>query len=164
MPARPPAPMPPPPSSQITMLRQLAGIALGEANPVAPGQVTPGQQQVLGAWQQNANSDYSQYMMDRGFTAVADNPGVLFSEEALAAQAQWSSMDAKGALDALGVSAKDWDEYQKLEEQAKKRKMGLIMGAVELVAGAAITYFSGGTLASVGVGMMASGAKSMSSS
>lgn len=156
--------MPPLASSQITMLRQLAGIALGEANPVAPGQVTPGQQQVLGAWQQNANSDYSQYMMDRGFTAVADNPGVLFSEEALAAQAEWSSMDAKGALDALGVSAKDWDEYQKLEEQAKKRKMGLIMGAVELVAGAAITYFSGGTLASVGVGMMASGANNVASS
>lgn len=156
--------MPPLPHSQITMLKQLAGIALGEANPVAPGQVTQGQQQVMNAWQENANSDYSQYMMDRGFTAVAEDPSVLFNEDALAAQAEWSSMDAKGALDALGVSAKDWDQYQKLEEQAKKKKMGLIMGAVEMVAGAAITYFSGGTLASVGVGMMASGASSMASS
>lgn len=151
----------PMPSKQETVLRDIAGLALSYANPVAPGQVHPEQQQVLNAWRNNANSDYGQFMANQGLSMIAANPGVLFNEEMATAQSQWSMADAQGALSMLGLSAKDWDEYQKLQAQDKARHNNFLFGAVEFVAGAAMTFFSGGTLAPVGVGMMASGAGSM---
>lgn len=151
----------PMPSKQETVLKDIAGLALSYAQPVAPGQVTGQQKQVLDAWQNNANSDYGQFMANQGLSVIASNPGVLFNEERATAQSQWSMADAKGAMSMLGLSAKDWDAYEKLREEDAKRHSNFIFGAVEFVAGAAITFFSFGSLSVVGVGLMAQGAGSM---
>jgi|SRR5579859_665885 len=151
----------PMPSKQETLLGQLAGLALSYGQGVAPGQVNGQQQQVLSAWRNNAQSDYAQFMANQGLSTIASNPGVLFNEELATAQSQWSMEDAKGALSMLGLSAKDWDEYQKLREEDAKRHGNFIFGAVEFVAGAALTFFSAGTLSYFGVGLMASGVGSM---
>jgi hypothetical protein len=152
------------PSSQESMLKDMANLALSYTTQLGPGQVTAQQQQVLDAWKNNASSDYGQFMANQGMSMAASNPGALFNEESATAQSQWSMQDAQSSMSMLGLSAKDWDDYQKLKEQAEKDQDGLIMGAVMMVAGAAITYFSGGALATVGVGMMASGAKDIGSS
>ena len=149
------------PSKQETVLKDIANLALSYAQPVAPGQVTKQQQQVLDAWKNNAMSDYGQFMANQGLSVIAADPGVLFNEELATAQSQWSMEDAKGALSMLGLSAKDWDEYQKLREEDAKRHSNFLFGAVEFVAGAALTYFSSGALADVGVGLMASGGGQM---
>lgn len=149
------------PSKQETVLRNIAGLALSYADPVGPGQVHPQQQQVLNAWRNNAQSDYGQFMANQGLATVAANPGVLFNEEMATAQSQWSMADAQGALSMLGLSAKDWDEYEKLRAEDAKRHGNFLFGAVEFVAGAAITFFSAGSLSAVGVGMMAGGVGSM---
>jgi hypothetical protein len=148
----------------MSMLKDIASLALSYTTQLGPGQVTGQQQQVLNAWKNNASSDYGQFMANQGLSAAASNPSALFNEESATAQSQWSMQDAQSSMSMLGLSAKDWDEYQKLEEQAEKDKSGLIMGAVMMVAGACVTYFSGGTLATVGVGMMASGASDISKS
>lgn len=149
------------PSKQETMLKDIADLALSYSQPVAPGQVTAQQQQVLSAWRNNAQSDYGQFMANQGLSVVSSNPGVLFNEELATAQSQWSMEDAKGALSMLGLSAKDWDQYEKLREEDAKRHGNFIFGAVEFVAGALITYFSFGTLGAVGIGMMAQGGSQM---
>lgn len=149
------------PSKQETMLKDIANLALSYAQPVAPGQVTKQQQQVLDAWKNNAMSDYGQFMANQGLSVIASNPGVLFNEELATAQSQWSMADAQGALSMLGLSAKDWDQYEKLREEDAKRHSNFIFGAVEFVAGAAITYFSMGTMSAVGVSMMAQGGGQM---
>lgn len=149
------------PSKQETVLKDIANLALSYTQPVAPGQVTKQQQQVLDAWKNNAMSDYGQFMANQGLSVIASNPGVLFNEELATAQSQWSMEDAKGALSMLGLSAKDWDQYEKLREEDAKRHGNFIFGAVEFVAGAALTYFSAGTLSGVGVGMMVSGGGQM---
>ena len=131
------------PTQQSSMLHDLASIALGFANPVAPGQVTPQQKQVLDAWQQNAASDYSQYMASHGFSNVAANPGALFNEEALVAQSQWSVMDTQGAMTALKLSVSDYDQWMKLEEEKKKEK-GALIGKVFEIAGAVVGFVYGG--------------------
>lgn len=149
------------PSKQETVLKDIANLALSYAQPVAPGQVTKQQQQVLDAWKNNAMSDYGQFMANQGLSVIASNPGVLFNEELATAQSQWSMEDAKGALSMLGLSAKDWDQYEKLRAEDEKRHSNFIFGAVEFVAGAALTYFSAGALSGVGVGMMVSGGGQM---
>ena len=131
------------PTQQSSMLHDLASIALGFANPVAPGQVTPQQKQVLDAWQQNAASDYSQYMASHGFSNVAANPEALFNEEALVAQSQWSVMDTQGAMTALKLSVSDYDQWMKLEEEKKKEK-GALIGKVFEIAGAVVGFVYGG--------------------
>jgi hypothetical protein len=146
------------------MLKDIANLALSYTDQLGPGQVTSQQQQVLNAWRNNASSDYGQFMANQGLSMAASNPGALFNEESATAQSQWSMQDAQSSMSMLGLSAKDWDEYQKLHAQDEKDKSGLIMGAVMMVAGACVTYFSGGTLATVGVGMMASGASDISQS
>jgi hypothetical protein len=128
---------------------------------VAPGQVNAQQQQVLSAWRNNADSDYSQFMANQGLSMVSSNPGVLFNEELATAQSQWSMQDAQGALSMLGLSAKDWDEYQKLKEEDEQRHDNFLFGAVETVAGAALTFFSAGTLSAAGVPLMAQGVGAM---
>lgn len=152
----------PMPSKQESVLRDIAGLALSYANPVAPGQVHPEQQQVLNAWRNNANSDYGQFMANQGLSMIASNPGVLFNEEMATAQSQWSMEDAKGALSMLGLSAKDWDEYQKLKAQDEARHNNFLMGAVESIAGAVMMFvpgmqYFGGMLLATGVGTMAGG-------
>src|SRR5574337_151931 len=107
-------------TQQSSMLHDLASISLGFANPVAPGQVTTQQQQVLDAWQQNAQSDDSQYMASHGFSNLSADPGALFNEEALVAQSQWSVMDTKSAMTALKLSASDYEQWRKLEREKKK--------------------------------------------
>lgn len=149
------------PSKQETVLKDIANLALSYAQPVSPGQVTKQQQQVLDAWKNNAMSDYGQFMANQGLSVIASNPGVLFNEELATAQSQWSMEDAKGAMSMLGLSAKDWDEYQKLREEDAKRHSNFIFGAVEFVAGAALEYFSMGTLTAVAAPMMVQGAGSM---
>ncbi|MFP3246920.1 MAG: hypothetical protein RXR20_20570, partial [Paraburkholderia sp.] len=134
----------PMPSKQETLLNQIAGLALSYSQGVAPGQVNAQQQQVLSAWRNNADSDYSQFMANQGLSMVSSNPGVLFNEELATAQSQWSMQDAQGALSMLGLSAKDWDEYQKLKEEDEQRHDNFLFGAVETVAGAALTFFSAG--------------------
>lgn len=151
----------PMPSKQETLLNQLAGLSLSYAQGVSPGQVNSQQQQVLSAWRNNADSDYSQFMANQGLATISSNPGVLFNEELATAQSQWSMQDAQSSLSMLGLSAKDWDEYQKLREEDAKRHGNFIMGAVEFVAGAALSFFSAGTLSGIGVGMMAQGVGSM---
>lgn len=146
------------PSKQESVLRDIANLALSYAQPVAPGQVTRQQQQVLSAWRNNADADYSQFMANQGLSVISANPGVLFNEELATAQSQWSMADAQGALSMLGLSAKDWDEYEKLREEDKKRHNNFLFGAVEMVAGAAITFGSAGALSAAGVGLMAQGA------
>lgn len=149
------------PSKQETVLRDIAGLALSYAQPVTPGGVTTQQNQVLDAWQNNAQSDYGQFMANQGLSVIASNPGVLFNEERSTAQSQWSMQDAQGAMSMLGLSAKDWDAYEKLREEDAKRHSNFIFGAVEFVAGAAITFFSAGSASAIGVGLMAQGAGSM---
>lgn len=149
------------PSKQETMLKDIANLALSYADPVTPGGVHPQQKQVLDAWKNNAMSDYGQFMANQGLSVIASNPGVLFNEEMATAQSQWSMADAQGAMSMLGLSAKDWDAYEKLREEDAKRHSNFIFGAAEFVAGAAITYFSAGALSGVGVGMMASGGGQM---
>ena len=131
------------PSKQETVLKDIANLALSYAQPVSPGQVTKQQQQVLDAWKNNAMSDYGQFMANQGLSVIASNPGVLFNEELATAQSQWSMEDAKGALSMLGLSAKDWDEYQKLREEDAKRHSNFIFGAVEAVAGAVMMFVPG---------------------
>lgn len=130
-------------TQQSSMLHDLASISLGFANPVAPGQVTAQQKQVLDAWQQNAASDYSQYMASHGFSNLSADPGALFNEEALVAQSQWSVMDTKGAMTALKLSASDYDQWMKLEEEKKKEK-GALLGKVFEIAGAVVGFVYGG--------------------
>lgn len=149
------------PSKQETVLKDIANLALSYAQPVSPGQVTKQQQQVLDAWKNNAMSDYGQFMANQGLSVIASNPGVLFNEELATAQSQWSMEDAKGAMSMLGLSAKDWDQYEKLREEDAKRHSNFIFGAVEFVAGAALEYFSMGTLTAVAAPMMVQGAGSM---
>lgn len=149
------------PSSQASMLHDLASISLGFADPVGPGQVTGQQQQVLAAWKENANSDYSQYMASHGFSAIAQDPGALFNEEALAAQANWSMLDNKGAMNALQVSAKDYDEWKKIEAKKKSSLMHEIMGVAEIAVGVVIDFYTGGL---GGNALIVAGAGTLSSS
>lgn len=148
------------PTQQSSMLHDLASLSLGFANPVAPGQVTSQQQQVLSAWRENASSDYSQYMAAHGFAAIANNPDALFNEEELVAQSSWSMMDTKGALEALNVSAKDYDAWMKLEAEKKKEK-GALIGKVVGIAGAIVGFYFGGpagAAAGYSIGSAAGGA------
>jgi len=131
------------PTQQSSMLHDLASISLGFANPVAPGQVTKQQQQVLSAWQQNAQSDYSQYMASHGFSNLSADPGALFNEEALVAQSQWSVMDTQGAMTALKLSVSDYDQWMKIEQEKKKEK-GALIGKVFEIAGAVVGFVYGG--------------------
>lgn len=149
------------PSSQASMLHDLASISLGFADPVGPGQVTAQQRQVLDAWKENASSDYSQYMASHGFTAIAENPGALFNEEALVAQANWSMLDNKGAMNALQVSARDYDEWKKLEAKKKSGLFHEIMGVAEIAVGVVLDFYSAGL---AGNTLIASGASTLASS
>lgn len=151
------------PSTQEALLKQLSYVAASYAQNVGPGGVSQRQKAVLEAWKNNASADFSQFTHDQAMSAVAQNPDVLFNEELAATQVDWSYGDAKSSLQALGLSAKDWAQYEKFRQEDAKRKAGLIMGAAEFVAGAAITYFSGGTLASVGVPLMVQGGKTVAS-
>lgn len=146
------------PSKQKNMLRSIAGLALGYSNEnnVGPGNVTKQQDQLLQAWEHNANSDYSQFMFEQGLSQVAANPDVLFNEEAMATKAQWSMQGAQAAQSWLGLSAKDWDEYQKLEAQDKQRHSNMLMGVVELAAGIVLSFTGVGAIA--GVPLAAEGA------
>lgn len=149
------------PSKQMDMLKDLANLSLSYADPVGPGKVTGAQQGVLDAWTKNAGSAYSQYMASNGLSAIAQDPDSFFKNESLAMQSSWSNKDASIAMGWMGLSAKDWDQYEKLKAAEEKRHSGFLLGAVEFVAGALITYFSAGTLSEFGVGLMASGVGSM---
>lgn len=144
------------PSKQKNLLRDIAGLALSYSTPVSPGQVTRQQDQVLSAWEQNAASDYSQFMFNQGLSAVASNPSTLFNSERAATQSQWSMEDAQSALSFLNLSAKDWDEYQKMQAQEHQRHLGLIGGVVEMAAGIALSFTGVG--AAVGVPLAVQGA------
>lgn len=138
------------PSKQKDVLLAVANLAFSYSDPVSPGQATAGQKQVLNAWQENANSDYSQFMLDQGMRVVAENPQALFAQTALSTEAAWSGMDTKGALQALGLSAQDWDQYQKLEEEERKKHAGLIGTVVGIAAAIVVGYFTGGAGAAAG--------------
>ena len=146
------------PSKQKNMLRDIAGLALAYSNEnnVGPGNVTKQQDALLNAWTQNAHSDYSQFMFEQGLAQVGANPDVLFNEEAASARAQWSREDAQNAMSMLGLSAKDWTEYEKIVAEEHKRHMGLIGGIVEMAAGIVVSFIPG--MAAVGVPMAVQGA------
>src|SRR5262245_56091375 len=59
------------PGKQETVLKDIAGLALSYAQPVTPGGVTAQQNQVLSAWQNNAQSDYGQFMANQGLSVIA---------------------------------------------------------------------------------------------
>lgn len=153
-------------TQQSSMLHDLASIALGFADPVAPGQVTTQQKQVLDAWTHNAHSDYSQFMLNQGLSGTVANPDALFNEQSLVAQAQWSRMDTQGAMTALKLSASDYDAWMKLEAEKKKSMMGKIFGVAEFAAGLAVDVFAGWTGVGLvaGSSLMASGANSFANS
>lgn len=148
----------PPPGQYSSVLNRVASLALQYSSPVDPGQVSTQQQAVLNAWQANAQSDYSQFMFDQGMTAVATNPSALFSEEEGATQAVWSQQDLKASMDALQLSGKDFDEWQKLEAKKKSGILKKIEGVVEIVVGVIIDYYTAGL---GGNGLIAAGAANL---
>lgn len=154
------------PTQQSSMLHDLASIALGFSDPVAPGQVTTQQKQVLDAWTHNAHSDYSQFMLNQGLSGTVANPDALFNEQSLVAQAQWSRIDTQGAMTALKLSASDYDAWMKLEAEKKKSMMGKIFGVAEFAAGLAVDVFASWTGVGLvaGSSLMASGAESFANS
>lgn len=153
-----------PSSSQMDFLQQLAGVALQYGAPVEPGQLPAQQAAVLKAWTTNAGSSYSEYMLDQGLSTAAQNPTALASLAAGSTQAALSAADVQGSLKALGLSAQEWDSYQKLYQQQQAREaseLGSFMKIAGAVIGGVVGTFiepGGGTLIGAELGGKLGGA------